>query len=114
MFGRLEKFAGLDKTQISRKKKIMESLGLMPKELTSQEKEKIRAIGHGEPLEKYQVVQGIPPQKKNLNRIYVRPRSVFQVLDLLARYIDVPPSHAHPPSGGKRVGMAREKTNGMV
>ncbi len=87
-----KKFAGLDKTQIPLKKKIRESLGLMPKELTSQEKEEISAIGHGEPGETYEVVEGIPPTKGNLDKIYVRSRSVFQILTLLAQFIDVPTS----------------------
>lgn len=43
-------------------------------------------------LEKYQVIPGIPPKGANLEKIYVNSRSVFQVLTLLAMFIDVPTS----------------------
>jgi hypothetical protein len=43
-------------------------------------------------LKKYQVIPGIPPKKANLDKIYVRSRSVYQVLYMLANFIDVPTS----------------------
>ncbi len=49
-------------------------------------------LGLDKTLNKYEVVQGIPPTKRNLDKIYVTSRSVFQVLTLLAYFIDVPPS----------------------
>lgn len=58
----------------------------------------------------YEVVSGIPPQKGNLDKIYVKSRSVFQILNTLAHFIHVPPSHENPPSGGTWVYPG---TNGM-
>jgi hypothetical protein len=87
----------------AKEEKIRELMGLTPKEPTTLEQEKFKAIGDGKALEKYQVVSGTPPKGVDLNKIYVRTRSPLQVLVMLSQFIDVPDSHKDQANPAKQV-----------
>jgi hypothetical protein len=77
----------------SKDEKILELKVVTSKDIPLEKGKHKATIGDEKALEKYQVVSEIPSNEQDLTKIYVRPRSVLQVLMLLSEFIDVPPSH---------------------
>jgi hypothetical protein len=80
--------------------------GKLPPKVKKDDKDKVEKfqdlLGLDKTINKYEVVEGPPEKNGPLKKIYVGSRSVYQVLALLAMFIDVPTSQQDWVMTGKK------------